>query len=306
MRLKTALFVWAAGCLLCFGACDSIEPIDNDFMVVEGFVDADKPLPALSLSHAQSLESAPAKIAIRDATLNLTINGRTFPYVPSPWDAGKYVPAQDEAFEAPARAHFSIDINWHGQRITTNDAVPPPLQIDSLQVSIPDKPVAAILVDTLRLDTPQVGARKGFIYPIDVQIWWTTPFAETLSDSLYWIESRLKPQFDFSSKVLDVFLLTEEVQRERSMPIDGMSRRQWKGVYAVPVADSLAPLPDHNVEVQLVRGSEAYGLYASSRNSPERREPVSNLEGAIGIVAGISLDSYWFAIQNNRVRNIQP
>ena len=306
MWLKTAFFIWTAGCLLCFAACDSIEPVDIDFMVVEGFVDAEKPLPALSLSHAQSLESPPEKIAIHDAALNLTIDGRTFPYVPSPLDAGKYVPARNETYEAPPRAHFSIDIHWQGQRITTHDVVPPPVQIDSLQVSIPDKPVVAILVDTLRLDTPQVGARKGFIYPIDVQIWWTTPFAETQSDSLYWIESRLKPQFDFSSKVLDVFLLTEEVQRERSMPIDGLSRRRWKGVYAVPVADSLAPLPDHEVEVQLVRGSEAYGLYASSRNTPERREPVSNLEGAIGIVAGISLDSYRFAIQNNRMTITQP
>lgn len=292
--------------LFALPACDSIEPVDDEFLVLEGFVDADKPLPAVTLKRALPLDSDIPLAPVRDASFALTLGDETIVYQPSSLNPDKYEPVGGNRPLVPARARFSVDIAWNGRRFRTEDIVPPPIHLDSVRVTIPDEPVTAILVDTLRLDNPQVGARKGYIFPIDVQIWWQTDFTEIGIDSLYWVETRLIPQLDFSSKVLDVFLRTEEVQRERIVPKDVHSRRFWRGVYAVPAADSTAPLPDHQVQIQLVRGSEAYGLYASSRNAPERREPVSNIDGAIGIIAGVSLDTFVFEIRGGRFETIQP
>ena len=45
------------------------------------------------------------------------------------------------------------------------------------------------------------------------------------------------------------------------------------------------------MKVSLLRSGPDYARFASSRDAPERREPVSNVRGALGIVAGISVDS---------------
>ena len=116
----------------------------------------------------------------------------------------------------------------------------------------------------------------------------------------------MRPQIDFSSKVLDVFLLSEEVQLEQNVNRDAAARHSWTGVYAVPVNDSLSILTDHALTVQLLRGTNAYALFAASRNNPERREPISNIEGAIGIVAGISVATTQVAIEHGEVRRLVP
>ena len=300
MYARKCIFgLWVFVALLLVPACDSIEPESEDFLVVEGFVKAGEPLPAVRLVQAQSLgATSSAQNAVRDAAVRFTMGQQVVEYLPSGTNPGKYEPIH--SLDAPARARFRLDIDWRGKRASTEDIIPPPVRLDSVRVVASQHPVAAILVDTLRLDNPQVGAQKGYIYPVDVQLWWTVDFQETGADSLYWIETRLKPQLDFSSKVLDVFLRTEEVQRENEMGRDAQSRRIWKGVYAVPVTDSLTALPDHTINIQLVRGSKAYGLYAASRNTPERREPISNVDGAIGIVAGVSLDTMNVDVRNGR------
>lgn len=283
--------------------CDSIEPSQDNLMVVEGFLNAEAPFPDIRITKAipldQGLDKEPE--AINDASLRIFIDGAPVPYGPSS-EAGVYKPLQSLIDAVPAGATFRAEIEWQSQTATITDIIPPPILIDSVSIKIPDAPVAAILVDTLRLDSPQVGARKGFIYPIDVTITWQTSPLVQNSDSEFWIETRLIPQSDFSSTVLDVFLLTEEVQKEdaleSSRTVGDDNDRTWSGVYAIPVADSLAPLPMHDLRVQLVRGTQAYADFASSKNAPERREPVSNIDGAIGILAGIAVDAREFEVAN--------
>ena len=94
------------------------------------------------------------------------------------------------------------------------------------------------------------------------------------------------------------FLLTEDVQIEQTLTVENASYLSWSGVYAIQVTDSLSPPPTHNLTVQLIRGTKAYADFAASKNAPERREPVSNIDGAIGILAGIALDSLQFEVKN--------
>lgn len=293
--------VLLAGLLLLVSRCDSIVPDTEALLVVEGYLDAGKPLPLISLRKAQSLSQSANEAStstIIDAEFRLILDRHTITYRPSVIAPGKYEPVDAILSAVPARSRFRVEIDWQDRHATTEDIIPPPIKIDSVRLSVPDAPVTAILIDTLRLDTPQVGARKGFIYPIEVTVWWTNDFEETGIDSTYWIEARLRPDLAFSSKVLDVFLLSEAVQAERTIPRDTRFRRSWTGVYAVPVADSLATAPPHSVSVQLLRGSQAYARFASSRNVPERREPISNIDGAIGILAGISLDTLTVEVVN--------
>ncbi len=290
--------------LLSINGCDSIEPSDTSQMVIEGFLEAGKPLPYISLSHTQTLEQSTSENLdfIRDASFRLYVDDIVFPYGPSSAVEGKYAPLNNTIQAIPAGAKFRAEISWQSQTAITEDIIPPPITIDEVRIDVPEKPVTAILVDTLRFDEPQVGAREGFIYLIDVTINWSIAENIPPTDSTYWIETRLIPQSEFSSTVLDVFLLSEEVLQENATGLKSAAllsnQRTWTGVYAVPVEDSLSSPPAHNLTVQLVRGTRAYADFAASRNTPERREPISNITGAIGILAGIALDSKAFEVKN--------
>ena len=284
--------------------CDSIEPADDSLMVIEGFLQTGAPLPDITISRASLLEQSSVQNPdfIRDATLRLFIDDVAYAYGPSDPNNGTYSPLNPAIEAIPAGAKMRAEIVWESQIATTSDLMPSPIAIESVEVDVPESPVTAILVDTLRFDTPQVGARQGFIYPIDVTITWSVDPAFPEPDSTYWVEARLIPQTEFSSTVLDVFLLPEQVLQENNVLLQptGLSpnQRSWTGVYAVPVADSLSLPPTHSLTVQLVRGTRAYADFAASRNIPERREPISNIDGAIGILAGIALDAKAFEVNN--------
>ena len=308
MTLKTPhsfLLCILAACLF-GGGCDSITPANDTFLVVQGFLEAEKPLPTFLLKQTTSLDenliSEPEQFVDR-ASLILTVNETEIHYSASADQPGVYEPDALLLDRVPPGAQFDVEIAWNNITARASDRVPAAIALDSIQVRVPERSISAILVDTLRLDTPEVGARRGFIYLVEVDMWWT-PANIQPQDSTFWIETRLRPQIDFSSKVLDVFLLVEEVQPEYAITQDHQFQRKWTGVYAVPVSDSLAPIPDHDLTVQLLRGTDAYALFAASRNNPERREPISNIDGAIGIIAGISLATTDVVVANGRVQEV--
>lgn len=183
-----------------------------------------------------------------------------------------------------------MTVQWEGRTATASGRTPPPIDIESAEVTVPPEPVQAILVDSLRRDSLDIPAEQGYLYPIDVTVTWQTDFPETGADSTYWIRAQLRPFTGFSSTVVDFFLQPEDVFRER-VPNQESNRRSWTGVYAVPVASRTDPLPPHQMRVSLVRSNAAYAAFASSRRDPDRREPISNVQGAVGIAAGVAVDS---------------
>ena len=300
---RTGYFVLLLLLLLSTG-CDSTDTNPYPVLVVQGFLEAGEPLPRITISRAVPLDEADrlgTEVPVEDATLQLTIEDRTIRYLPSLTSPGDYEPDVPGSQRVPPDIQFDLEINWQNQTARTADWVPTQISIDSMAIRIPEMPVSAILVDTLILDNPEVGAQRGFIYPIEVVLWWPATASASFQEQSYWVETRLRPQVDFSSEVLDVFLLTAEVQQETGVQQDTRSRHSWTGVYAVPVPDSLASVPDHTLVVQLLRSTDAYALFASSRDNPEQREPISNLDGAVGIVAGISQSTVELQIENSTV-----
>lgn len=299
---QQVMVTWAVAvaALLLWARCDTVAPEEGPLLVVEGFVDAGEPLPALTLRQARPLDTAyplDATTAVTDAAVELQVDEQRFAFRPAENVPGRYLPS--EALVARPGSRLVFEARWQGQRITAQSTVPPAIQIDEVRVRASDEPVEGIILDSLfidpaQLDTLQVdslrtGASEGFVYLVEAQVMWTVPAAVPASDSLYWVRAQLRPQLPLSLD--DFFFKPEQIFREQEAAKRSTAQRSWTGVYAVPVAGEDAPLPAHLLRVALVRSGQDYARYASSRDDPVRRDPVSNVSGGVGILAGVSIDS---------------
>ncbi len=275
--------------VLLWGGCDTVVPEDDNLLVIEAYFESGQPLPAIAVQQGTPLSlplDARDAYRVSDAELTLDLDGRTVPYRPVPGEPGRYLPAVDDAGTVDAYTRFALTAAWRHIHATASGDIPPAIRLDSIRVVAPDVPVDAILVDSLRLDTLGLGAQKGFIYPVEVTLWW-----QGESDAAFWIETQLRPRITFSSAVIDFFLQPLAIGKERDMDQPDAGTRSWQGLYGIPVDAIDAPLPDHALTVMLIRSYEDYARFASTRNQPQRREPRTNLDGAAGIVAGIAIDS---------------
>ena len=288
--------------LLLWARCDTVVPEEEALLVVEAFVDADEPLPTIRLWQTRSLgRNYPfdATTAVSDAEVALLLGATQVPYRPLDGEPGRYGPAASQP--VPGRLALAFEAAWRGQRATAQSTVPPPLALDSVRVDVPDEPVDGIILDSLfidpvqldslQLDSLRTGAEQGLVYLVEVTLWWTVDFAEIGPDSAYWIRTQLKPFLPTRPTFDDFFLRPEQILRERETAHHAQGRRSWTGVYAVPVETRQTPLPPHPLRVSIIRSGQDYARFVSSRDDPERREPASNVAGAIGIFAGLSVDS---------------
>jgi hypothetical protein len=160
-----------------------------------------------------------------------------------------------------------------------------------------------VQLDSLRRDSLDLPAEQAFIFPVDATLTWTPPPGDGAprdgapADSTRWIRALLDPFDPFQSTLVDFFLQPEAIFREvEATPAPG-GGRQWQGVYAVSADSADAPLPRHRLRVALVRGDSAYAAFAASRNDPDRREPVSNVTGGLGIATAVALDTLTVTVE---------
>ncbi len=269
--------------------CDTGAPMDDQVLVIEGYVRTGQALPPILVQRGQPLSDPidADAYAISDAEIALYLDGRRIPYAATD-TPGHYAPVTDDDTPIEAYTRFRLEATWRDLAASAAGSTPPEIRLDSLSVHIPDSPVDAILLDSLRLDTLGVGAQKGFLYPVEVTLWWRP---EGVAEDAYWIETQLRPRITFSSAVIDFFLQPNEIRLEDDMTRLANGAHRWTGVYGIPVDSLTTPFPPHALTVYLVRSMEDYARFAATRDAPQRREPASNLEGASGIFAGISIDS---------------
>ena len=284
----TAILFLAAG-------CDSLEGDEDPRLVVEGFVDAGKPLPRIRLNQTLAPDRPydDSESAVTTADVALTIGAARIPYRSVDGQPGVYEPVEERS--ANQGDPFSLEVAWLDSKAEASGIVPPLVRIERLEVRLPNAPVSAVLLDSLALsDSLAVGARTGFIYPIEVAISWRP---EAGKEDL-WVRAQLHPYTSFSSTVVDLFLRSDQILLEEDLPsLNGL--RTWTGVYAVGVEREEDPLPVHKLRVALVRSGVDYARFASTRNAPERRAPVSNVTGGVGIFTAISVDSTHLRIEHN-------
>jgi hypothetical protein len=272
-------------------ACHTVEPVEEELLIVEAFLDTGKPLPDIVLRRSLPPGSpypSDSTVYARGAVLKLVVDGRTVSYVENPSVAGRYVPERRDPIE-PGTV-FGLRAEWKNRIATASGSVPPAISIDSVKTRVPARPVRAVLLDSLRFDTLSTGAQTVFIYPVEVTVFWTVLEAGQ-ADSLHWVRPHLRPYSDFSSATINFFLRPEQVLREDRTRRENGHVRSWTGVYAVRARNEDDPMEPHSVKVSLLRSGIDYARFASSKDSPQRREPVSNVTGGLGIAAGVSVDS---------------
>jgi hypothetical protein len=186
---------------------------------------------------------------------------------------------------------WHLTVKGNGTTARARGTTPAPIDIEEVCVDVPETPSRAVQVDSLRRDSLDIPADQGYLYPIEVKVRWTDAPPPSGVDEAYWVRAQLRPDASpFPSEIVEFFLEPAAIQREDRFTQLNDARR-WKGVYAVPVDSSDAPLPTHDLNTALVRGDSAFASFAQTRTDPERREPISNVDGALGVAHAIAVDS---------------
>ncbi len=269
-------------------ACDSVQPDEVDRLVVESFFETNAAAPAVEVRRTVPLAVGTEGVRnafVPGATVTVSINAEAVAYRESHDTPGLHL--SEDARYMKAGDLFTVDVTWRGQHGRGVGTVPFRITIDSMMIEVPVAPVEAVLLDSLKLDSLGVDAKTGYLYPIETTVWWNADMQPREDD---WIQAQVKPFSRFSSAVVDFFLLPEQVFRETDAAVNS-GKRSWIGLYAIAVNDADDPLPEHSVRLSVVRSGRDYADYVFTRTAPDRREPVSNVTGALGIVAGISVDS---------------
>jgi hypothetical protein len=266
VRLRT---LGLAALLAGLAGCDLGTPPEVP-LVVEAFAETARPLPPIRVGRAGTLGDGGGR-PVEGAEVSVRIGGTTIPYAQVLGAPGRYRPLT--TFTLLPGDDFSLEVRAEGLTARAASTAPP---------------VVAVFADSLGAPL-----REGFLYPVDVTLYWTAP-----PTGEWWVRARLAPPDAFPSAVVDFLLRTDDTRPEADLAdpaVPGL--RRWQGLYAVPVPSADAPLPPHALEVALLRSGLDYALYARSRTEPDRREPIGNVEGGVGIVAGISVARLTLAVE---------
>lgn len=281
-----------AGLFLVLGRCDLTTPVKRQSLVVEAFLETDQSLPIITLRRTRPLNDPGDRRenAAMGAEVELVLDGEVLSYEAVPSEPGHYAP-DAQAGSVSARVPWHLTLRWQGERAQARGRTPPPIELTEMCIEVPEAPVQAILIDSLRRDSLDIPAEQGYLYPVNVSLRWSGDALSLEEDTTHWVRPRLSPDTtEASSRLVDVFLEPVEVRREDRFRVRD-NRRQWKGVYAVPVEDSTSVFPAHPLAATLTRGDTAFAAFARSRTDPERREPISNVDGGLGIATAVAVDS---------------
>ena len=283
--------------VLILGRCDLVGLADRQSLVVEAFLKTDRPLPTITLRQTRSLNDPGDRRAnaVQGGTVELVLDGQLVSYEESDQRPGRYVPVS-EVGDVPDRVPWRLSARWQGEKAQARGTTPPPIKLSEVCVEVPPEPVQTIRVDSLRRDSLDIPAEQGYLYPVDVSLHWPADQLVAGEDTMHWVRPQLNPDTtESASRVVNFFLQPVDVRREDQFRRQE-GQRAWTGVYAVPVEDSTSAFPRHDLTVTLTRGDTSFAAFARSRGDPERREPISNVDGGLGIATAVATDSLRNAI----------
>ncbi len=297
----------AIGVMFMLVKCDwGSTPVDEQSLVVEAFLDTDEPLPPVLLRQTAPLTGADGQRpkTAEGARVLFTLGETEIPYEESSQRPGQYLPVRDTV--VPPQVDWQLTADWDDESARASGQTAAPITIRQVCVDVPSQPAEAIQVDSLRRDSLDIPADQGYLYPIDVTVRWDARSSSPERDSTIWVRAQLRPDASaFSSEVVDFFLEPAAIQRETAYRRTTDARR-WTGVYAVPVDSATAPLPRHSLTTALTRGDTAFASFAQTRTDPDRREPISNVDGGLGVALAVSIDSLSKTVTDSLARNEHP
>lgn len=277
--------------LLSIVGCDwTPERVGEETLVVEAFLETGAQVQPIILRRTRPLRAGgPADSArASGADVALILDQQRTAYVER--DPGWYEP-QEETIRLPAGTPWTLSITWNGETAEARGRMPPPIKMKEVCVDVPAEPSRAVQVDSLRRDSLDIPTDQGYLYPIDVSIRWDSELPNPGSDPTNWVRAELRPDAtSFQSEVVRFFLQPVDVRREDRYRRQAQDRL-WRGVYAIPVEKPTDGVPAHALTATLVRGDSAFASFAQSRTDSDRREPISNVDGALGVALGVAIDS---------------
>lgn len=276
--------------LFVLAGCDTVTPTHRPALVVEAWFDTEAPLPPIRVSSTNDISDALVPVPAPPGTrIQITMGEQAIDYVQHQEDPLWYLPALNDLSPPAQGEQFELRVDAPGSAARASGIMPPSIRLEDVEISFPADPISVVLIDSLNVGLDSlnlaVNATTGYIYPVQVSLTWMD------DDFDGWVEARLQPDDSFSSSLIDFFLLPSQVFPESSATADGNGRLGWEGVYAIPVQDAQSALPEHTLRVVLTRGDDRFARFITSRDAPDRREPVSNVNGGLGFVGGISTDS---------------
>ena len=282
MRRAASVIIIAPFCvLLGLAGCKAVESTQDEDLVVEAFIEAGQALPPVVVRASTDLHGqAAVQRMIDDASVEAVLGEQRIPYQSD--GGGSYRPAL--GLEPAVGDEIEVIVDRGDRRASGRTVLPPLITIERFDVTVPDEPEEAVLLDSLNL-SPNDSA-KGFLYLIQVDIWWQP--AEWPDSH---VRAQLKTDTEVASRVIDLFLRSDEIFVESEAADDTEGLKRWTGIYGVQVDSKESPLPRHRLRISLLRGGTDYARFAWSRTDPTRREPQGNVAGGIGIVAGVAVDS---------------
>jgi len=162
-----------AGLVLVLGRCDLAEPTEPRSLVVEAFLTTDRALPPITLRRTRPLDApgSRAENAAQGAAVELDLDGQTVVYDERDSRPGRYVP-RGASETARAGVPWALTVRWRGEVARAEGRVPPSIDLGEVCVDVPDSPVQAVRVDSLRRDSLDIPAERGYLYPVDVSLEW--------------------------------------------------------------------------------------------------------------------------------------
>lgn len=287
---RTHIFLLALVLISLVAGCDIAPPSYDRSLVVEAWFDTAAPMPPVRITTTRSLTDALIPEPAPPGTqLKVVMADRIITYERSMDAPLWFLPVDSGGPPANAGALFDVRVDAPETSLRASGMMPPKVTLQDIHVSAPDRPISAVLIDSLNVGLDSlnlaVNATTGYIYPVQVSLTWEDDSFDG------WMETRLQPENAFSSSLIDFFLLPSEVFTESSARHLGNGSLQWEGVYAVPVGTPDSPLPAHSLRVVLRRGDDRFARFITSREAPDRREPVTNVNGGLGFIGGVSTDS---------------
>ena len=272
--------------------CDTIQPAEEGLLVVSFFPESNRPLPNVRVTQSVLLNRGNRlvdEVLVTDAEVTVLVAGRQYLFDPIVSQPGYYKSVQLDTVFSGSR--FRIEVKKNEQTAWAEGILPPVISIDSTQYEAPIIPIEAVFADSLGFEV-----EAGFMYPVDISLFWpaTVTFPQ---DTLFWIQAGVIPPAKFPSAVLDFFLKEESIIQESSIIQIWNQKKRWKGIYAVSVDSLNVEMPTHQIKIYAIRSNQDYAKYVASRGHPEFREPVHNVQGGLGIVAGISMDTLTLNIE---------
>lgn len=273
---QSCLFILALGLMAC--EQESIEDIETQTAVVEGYLHAGQPVDSIELTQSFSYAQIDTFIHTLDDLEPVLIRGEEV-YPLFPVGNGIY---QNREVLIEAGAVYKLEFNWLGETI-------------SAETYIPEKKEAELSAEEIEMEKVEfAGGFPGGGFPgmnaVDpVDIRWNN----SEGDYYYVVIKNIEEDPEYINDLIADFEANNGGRRRFSF----ISAPEITDVYSINPQRDLTQFGTHRVVVYRVNPEYA-ALYETSNNSTlSLSQPPTNVQNGLGLLTGVSSDTLYLEVK---------